>query len=256
MSDLEALYRAVLAHPEEDTPRLMYADELESTDAARAELIRAMCELARMRYRTDSISEVLPRALELGGRVVNLQLANRERWEPACVVCKGAKRVPDVARNVRVGDVTLGTDVPVRLGCSACTGTGRQRCRWERGFPVVQVVEMRQVWWHVSDYRTPPALSWEPTPWLRDLIRTHHVTGVVPLNAPPARTEVDTERRGQTVAKYLWHTEYLPAPVFRHCPDFYATAELATAALARAVVLAALEWLDAQPAALPVSNGR
>lgn len=29
MTDLEALYRAVLASPDEDTPRLAYADEVE-----------------------------------------------------------------------------------------------------------------------------------------------------------------------------------------------------------------------------------
>ena len=41
MTDLEALHAAVLAHPEEDTPRLAYADELEERgDPERAAYIR------------------------------------------------------------------------------------------------------------------------------------------------------------------------------------------------------------------------
>lgn len=46
--DGTALLAAIAAHPDEDTPRLMLADELEATgDGARAELIRVQCELAR-----------------------------------------------------------------------------------------------------------------------------------------------------------------------------------------------------------------
>src|SRR5687768_17319061 len=44
-----ALYRAILAHPDEDTPRLVYADWLdEHGQPAHAEFIRAQCRLARM----------------------------------------------------------------------------------------------------------------------------------------------------------------------------------------------------------------
>lgn len=46
-TDLDLLLKAVLAHPEEDTPRLMYADALEERgeegDAGRAEFIRVQC---------------------------------------------------------------------------------------------------------------------------------------------------------------------------------------------------------------------
>ncbi len=49
LSDLEALYAAILAQPEEDTPRLIYADALDERgqpgDAARAEFIRVQVEL-------------------------------------------------------------------------------------------------------------------------------------------------------------------------------------------------------------------
>ena len=55
MSDEDALLAAIAAHPEEDTPRLAYADWLdEHADAfpgagTRAEFIRVQCEVARVR---------------------------------------------------------------------------------------------------------------------------------------------------------------------------------------------------------------
>src|SRR5262245_46081451 len=49
MTDLDALLRAILAHPDDDTPRLIYADALEDVgESARAGLIRAEVELARV----------------------------------------------------------------------------------------------------------------------------------------------------------------------------------------------------------------
>jgi len=50
MTDLEALHRAVLEHPDDDTPRLVYADWLEEHGDPRGEFIRVQCELARMGY--------------------------------------------------------------------------------------------------------------------------------------------------------------------------------------------------------------
>jgi uncharacterized protein (TIGR02996 family) len=48
MTDLEALYRAILDQPDDDTPRLIYADALEDTGGAeRAALIRLQVEAAR-----------------------------------------------------------------------------------------------------------------------------------------------------------------------------------------------------------------
>ena len=56
MSDEDALLAAIAAHPDEDTPRLMYADWLdEHGQPVRAEFIRVQIELAR--------KEHLPRAV-------------------------------------------------------------------------------------------------------------------------------------------------------------------------------------------------
>ena len=46
MTDRDALYRAILAHPDDDTPRLVYADWLEENGRAEeAEFIRVECRL-------------------------------------------------------------------------------------------------------------------------------------------------------------------------------------------------------------------
>jgi len=73
LSDEHALMAAIRNNPDEDTPRLIYADWLDehaTTDAqrARAELIRAQCELARM-SKQASESE---RAEQLSARVDEL----------------------------------------------------------------------------------------------------------------------------------------------------------------------------------------
>jgi uncharacterized protein (TIGR02996 family) len=53
-----ALYRAILASPDEDTPRLVYADWLqENGEPDRAEFIRAQCRLARANEWDDGYTE-------------------------------------------------------------------------------------------------------------------------------------------------------------------------------------------------------
>jgi uncharacterized protein (TIGR02996 family) len=50
MTDADALFRSILAYPDDDAPRLIYADWLdEHGDPDRAAFIRAQVELARMR---------------------------------------------------------------------------------------------------------------------------------------------------------------------------------------------------------------
>ena len=52
MSDEDALLNAIAAHPEEDTPRLMYADWLdEHGDPIRAEFIRVQCAVKQLEQR-------------------------------------------------------------------------------------------------------------------------------------------------------------------------------------------------------------
>lgn len=205
MSDLEALWRAVLASPDEDTPRLMYADEIQEADPDRAELIRAQCEIARLDYPLPNV--------------------DRSRWEPVCVACGGAGKFWQKLSSVKVGNVTIAENVDASFQCRACSGSGRQPCRWERGFPVVQVAEMRHAWEYVY-WLGRDKEQWQPTPWLCGLLRTHHVAGV----ELPAEYRITRENVPPRVWELLDYSGHI-APQF-----------------GRAVVLAALEWLDAQGA--------
>ncbi|MBM3981394.1 MAG: TIGR02996 domain-containing protein [Planctomycetes bacterium] len=76
MSDRDALFAAIVAHPDDDTPRLMYADWLDehAPDAtpspaagpsARAEYIRAQCRLARHPYDDPDYPELRERQRDL-----------------------------------------------------------------------------------------------------------------------------------------------------------------------------------------------
>src|SRR5215218_395524 len=61
-----ALYRAILAHPDEDTPRLVYADWLdEHGQPDRAEFIRVQCRLARANEWDDGYTAADVRARRL-----------------------------------------------------------------------------------------------------------------------------------------------------------------------------------------------
>jgi uncharacterized protein (TIGR02996 family) len=78
MSEREALLRAVLADPEDDAPRLVYADWLEEHgDPDRAEFIRVQCELARMRWGSP---EYAARGTALHARDRELEGAHKKEW--------------------------------------------------------------------------------------------------------------------------------------------------------------------------------
>src|SRR5262245_53579877 len=73
-ADEQALQAAVIAHPDEDTPRLMFADWLqENGQADHAEFIRAQIEALRL-------PAADPRAKGLRGRVAKLANKYRKQW--------------------------------------------------------------------------------------------------------------------------------------------------------------------------------
>ena len=71
MTTLDALHAAVVARPDEDTPRLAYADHLDElggdSNAARAEFIRVQIERARLPRTDPRRAELLARERELAG---------------------------------------------------------------------------------------------------------------------------------------------------------------------------------------------
>jgi uncharacterized protein (TIGR02996 family) len=82
-SDQLALLAAIRANPDEDVPRLMYADEIEGDDPRRAELIRAQCAFAREPGRHD-----------LRDRAGNIIANDSVRWRfVACSKCGGSGKL-------------------------------------------------------------------------------------------------------------------------------------------------------------------
>src|SRR5215218_387211 len=75
MNDRLAFLRAIREHPDDDTPRLVFADWLDEHDDPLGEFIRVQIELEPIRYRIDD-----PRALELHRREDELLLAHRDTW--------------------------------------------------------------------------------------------------------------------------------------------------------------------------------
>jgi uncharacterized protein (TIGR02996 family) len=77
MTDRSSFLRAILANPDEDAPRLIYADWLEEQgDADQAEFIRVQCELARLSAETE-------RRTELSRRQWDLLFQHNEEWRSA-----------------------------------------------------------------------------------------------------------------------------------------------------------------------------
>src|SRR4051794_19420115 len=76
MPDDDAFLRAIIDNPDDDLPRLVYADWLdEHGDPDRAEFIRVQCELVRIRD-----EEVAPVRGRLRRRQEELLERNEERW--------------------------------------------------------------------------------------------------------------------------------------------------------------------------------
>lgn len=90
MTDGDALLKAILAHPDDDTPRLIYADWLEERgDSARADLIRVQCELGFAAYCPCDPGGRMPngaacgcRWCELRRRQTDLMAVGSRSWVP------------------------------------------------------------------------------------------------------------------------------------------------------------------------------
>ena len=82
MSDHDALLQAILDAPDDDAPRLIFADWLdEHDDPERAEFIRIQCRLARLPF----FSRRYP---ALNRRAEELLVANRRRWRLHWLDCQ------------------------------------------------------------------------------------------------------------------------------------------------------------------------
>src|SRR4051794_3229291 len=99
MTQEDALLRAIRAEPEDDWPRLVYADWLEERGDPRAEFIRAQCALA-------GLPPADPRRPGLEARAQELLREHHARWvEPVCSLLG----VPDAWVTFRRGFVERAT---------------------------------------------------------------------------------------------------------------------------------------------------
>lgn len=227
-TDEAALLTAIEANPGDDTPRLVFADYLDDQagqETPRSEFIRLQCGQLPTVAKTftcpgcfglgtwrsgvnfDHMKRCAtckvcwePGDLEDWSNVRQRELltANRERWERVpCVKCGGK------------GDQGYGT------GCKDCRGTGdmgglSQRLMyanrtvgteptypgfrepahviWERGFPVAMVPSLADCVERIHD-GFPDDDGWQPTPWLRTVVRHHRGIEVVPLDQKPVLDE-------------------------------------------------------------------
>jgi uncharacterized protein (TIGR02996 family) len=118
MSDADGLFRAIIDQPEDDVPRLVYADWLdEHGEPDRAAFIRAQCELARLPLEDERASELTARSLRLLTRHVRAWQGDNARhsrfhrglveelyW---CDPCSLVEHIEELFANHPIRDVEL-----------------------------------------------------------------------------------------------------------------------------------------------------
>lgn len=272
--DQRALLAAIREQPEEDTPRLMYADWLEENgEDARAELIRVqidrkavVCEWEaagkqaceqwnseRPVYRMQTICPACQRGFRLRDRERALIAEFGDRWRsgPRCEACDGSGYTYQSPNKNPVGRTYDTT-------CSACHGTGdagglkrefwiRQiedvgpaiqqlvRVEYERGMKIVTVPQLSDCLL-TGEHSGHIAEPLAPSPWLLAVLRSH--PDVVEVRAIGLRPVKD--------GRFYWGRNThgsIPPKVFDlmggevvRTMKYYPTAAAAVSALGNAVV--------------------
>ncbi len=205
-TDGTALLAAIAANPDEDTPRLMYADWCDENDQPEhAELIRLQCG-------SPAPVEAYCGACDAHGHIFN-----GSQW----VDCPNCNVAPAIRRETDLLDLLRPQLCPV---CPVCDGTGHEHtqigatrgsrkcdhCRRSgiigeirRGFLwSVTVPSMRTLF----EY-TPPKWGylgeWHPTQWARDLLRKCPV--LQRIEVADVIREEDLETWKPDVPVPVWH---------------------------------------------------
>lgn len=255
MSEVDAMYRAVLANPDIEDPRMVYADAVQAAgDEPLAELIRVQCEfhpLYAQRLSAKAGACPVCGAFEglshaygchfsvLSRRESELLDAHRKRWVPVCPKCKGSGEVEQMN--------DLGHTEP--WPCAACRGTliggefkrgsGLVSHEWDRGLLVVGIGSW--VCFRNCEH------GHEASEWLRELVASRRPAAVIPYGAVGTR-----EYGGGHDQPAVWRST-VPRDVWsRLCPDARPDHEFAEhhdrgeleRFLGRAVVLGCLDELD------------
>lgn len=184
-----ALLAAIAAHPDEDTPRLVYADWLqENGDDARAEFIRVQCELATSNgWRPGAMFYEEERYQVLRARESHLHQCNAGRWlRVPCTKCDGRgwfhadKRYTNAAKTkCHPCDMTgdIGGLAPWPTRGSAEADMYPYLTIFRRGFPYeVRGCRLEDVF-----ERHHKVTPWYPTDWIIRVLRAHPTIRRVPL---------------------------------------------------------------------------
>lgn len=148
MNDSEALLRAICRHPDEDAPRLIYADWLqEHGNEARAELIRVECALPLM-------PEADPARASLADRRRALWERHGARWRAALPGRPGIRWCSETARGFFYEIAVRDIRAAERHGPAILSSEAVQRVRLEKlatlsGFarlPLLEAVDELDVW--------------------------------------------------------------------------------------------------------------
>ena len=155
ISDEAALLRAICEHPDEDVPRLMYADEIEDRDPERAAFIRSQCAAScELIEAADGRKGTLPVLFNQIAAVVDgYYPKKRDQWagEPLCripsanylysrgfvrnvtMTCKDfLEHAEELFRQHPILSVTLSDRKPDNPGNAFCFFPLHHPYQWER----------------------------------------------------------------------------------------------------------------------------
>ncbi len=169
MTDIQALYAAVLQFPEEDTPRLILADALEDTDPERAEYIRIQCKLWAIYGQEYRGFAMMGENLNLHLREIALFERNVLRWRmPNWMLDASLLRSFGYTNSIR----SPKTEVVHTI--------------FHRGFPAIVLCPSQfNIIAIISAQGVGNPDKHVPTGWLKAVVTHHPLEQVVPLDIAP-----------------------------------------------------------------------
>jgi len=144
MTHDEAFLQAILESPEDDTPRLVYADWLdEHGDPARAEFIRLQCRIEDTSLDDPSLPDLLGRACRLHIAHANEWLGELRRWLVRWTFHRGFLDEIVLSSTAYLEGQPLARPATVRrVAVDVTTKPGRRRYSMDR---IVRVLPMRHI---------------------------------------------------------------------------------------------------------------
>lgn len=199
--DQDAMLAAIVANPDEDTPRLMMADALEEYDPNRAEFIRVQCEFARLQVGRAEYDDgtMWEREGELAARYAAL-LAAQRIWLAvgACERCGGTGNGALISSegHGRHGKSTFAKCRQCYEGDTGGLLRAGVEVAWRRGWP--HRVTVPEIGWLVEEEVFATVTAREmgareqitrtvPSKWLRSVLTAVPERGLIAEVVPKCR---------------------------------------------------------------------